>query len=812
MKRPGFFLALPLLFICIAGCSREPREPEPVAAAGREPVEPVALEDCPADETPWQDALFEARDAGELEAFVERVTELATACPGLWAPHRSIAEALYLMRDRDKLPASRLHYRTAMDLAKTAGSAVGVARSATMLGGFSVRERDYAEAERIYREGLDAALELHRTDMEATLLLNYARVLRETGRFAEAIQALQRAGPLFVEHELHREALTAGYNESVMLLDLGNTAEARDRLEQVYATASEQDDARIVASSSIGLGNLHRVQDRLAEARAWFERVPDGDRRRFAELGLARIALKEGDFDAARTHANNVGGQGLVGAQARILDVEIALRRGEVPRAVELASRAVDEAADAGGTSTAFTSRAILGKSLLALGGREEEAIVALRRAVEEIEEQSAGLTVEQEGVAYLRERAEPYADLAAALAASGAPGVEVFDTVERAHARALRRVLRGTGRPAAATLTDVQAALEDRDVLLTYLVGHDRGTVVAVTRSGIEAHVIDGLATLRPLVHRLRRSILRPVASGETGGSGLTVLLERAGEMRGRLLGPVEHLLAHGSTRLLVVPDQDIALVPFAALVRMDTGEPGYLGDQVELAMLPMAGGAPRWGEPRLPLLLAGDPLPDGSGEFEKLPTSRRELAGISSLWRGGGGGLFPAACSNGGPVSRLHRARLTRETLLASELATFKTIHFATHAVASSLDPRRCAVILSGGEKLPMTEIAELDLDDALVVLSACRTGEGEIVPGEGVVGLTWAFLHAGAKGVAASLWSVEDESAAELMLAFHRFLKEGHDPVAALARAQRERRQASPHPAFWSPFVVVLKPRGA
>jgi CHAT domain-containing protein len=108
-------------------------------------------------------------------------------------------------------------------------------------------------------------------------------------------------------------------------------------------------------------------------------------------------------------------------------------------------------------------------------------------------------------------------------------------------------------------------------------------------------------------------------------------------------------------------------------------------------------------------------------------------------------------------------------------------------------------------------MNEIAELDLGAPLIVLSACRTGEGEIIPGEGVVGLTWAFLHAGAKAVAASLWSVEDESTAELMLAFHRFLRDGHDPVAAMTRAQRERMKANPHPAYWSPFVVVLKPQG-
>jgi len=484
------------------------------------------------------------------------------------------------------------------------------------------------------------------------------------------------------------------------------------------------------------------------------------------------------------------------------------LRRGDVAGATEMARRVVKEAADAGGASTAFTTRAMLGKCLLAGEGREQEAITVLRQAVQEIEEQSEGLTTEQEGVAYLRERAEPYADLAAALVRANADTVEVFDTIERAHARALRRVLGGTERIAVEPLATLQTSLENGEVLLTYLVGQDRGTVVAVTDSSAEAHVIDGLATLRPLIRQLRRMIVRPT----TAEPDFDVFLDRARGLGTRLLRPVEHLFTGSGSRLLIVPDQDIALVPFGALTLTGAGRPLYLAESCEIAMLPMAGDTPSWEEPRSPLLLAGDPLPDETGEFEALPTTRRELIGISALWKADSDtGLLPAGCSEGeAPVTRLQRARLTGEALRGTELSTFNTIHFATHAVASSLDPRRCAVILSNGEKLSMDEVAELDLGEPLIVLSACRTGEGEIIPGEGVVGLTWAFLNAGAKAVAASLWSIEDESAAELMLAFHRFLRAGHDPVTAMTLAQRERMLENPHPAFWSPFVVVLKPQ--
>jgi CHAT domain-containing protein len=115
----------------------------------------------------------------------------------------------------------------------------------------------------------------------------------------------------------------------------------------------------------------------------------------------------------------------------------------------------------------------------------------------------------------------------------------------------------------------------------------------------------------------------------------------------------------------------------------------------------------------------------------------------------------------------------------------------------------------VLSRGERLGVDEIARLTLGPALVVLSACRTGEGEIVPGEGVVGLSWAFLAAGARGVVASLWSVEDQSTTELMVTLHRHLRRGSDPSSALAAAQRELAARQPHPVFWAPFIVVAAP---
>jgi CHAT domain-containing protein len=105
-------------------------------------------------------------------------------------------------------------------------------------------------------------------------------------------------------------------------------------------------------------------------------------------------------------------------------------------------------------------------------------------------------------------------------------------------------------------------------------------------------------------------------------------------------------------------------------------------------------------------------------------------------------------------------------------------------------------------------MTEIMRLRFNADLVVLSACETGLGRLVQGEGVIGLTRGFVVAGAQRVIASLWKVDDLSTSELMARLYRgILEKKLPPAAALAAAQRE-MAASPRwhdPYFWSGFAI-------
>jgi CHAT domain-containing protein/uncharacterized protein HemY len=156
------------------------------------------------------------------------------------------------------------------------------------------------------------------------------------------------------------------------------------------------------------------------------------------------------------------------------------------------------------------------------------------------------------------------------------------------------------------------------------------------------------------------------------------------------------------------------------------------------------------------------------------------------------------------------------SRAIATSPELGRYRIVHFATHGLLNSEHPELSGVVLSlvnqQGESvngfLRLHDIYNLNLPADLVVLSACNTGLGKDVKGEGLIGLTRGFMYAGASGVMASLWKVDDEATAELMKRFYRgMLKEGLPPGAALRQAQIRMWQQKPwrSPYYWAAFVL-------
>lgn len=156
------------------------------------------------------------------------------------------------------------------------------------------------------------------------------------------------------------------------------------------------------------------------------------------------------------------------------------------------------------------------------------------------------------------------------------------------------------------------------------------------------------------------------------------------------------------------------------------------------------------------------------------------------------------------------------SRATANNSELSRYRYVHFATHGFLNSANPELSGIVLSMVDRqgqpqngfLLANEIFNLHLPAELVVLSACQTGLGKEVKGEGLVGLTRGFMYAGAPRVIVSLWSVDDRATSEMMARLYKGLLEEHlRPAAALRAAQIEmwKQKQWRAPYYWAAFVL-------
>ncbi|HSR51471.1 MAG TPA: CHAT domain-containing protein, partial [Acidobacteriota bacterium] len=192
------------------------------------------------------------------------------------------------------------------------------------------------------------------------------------------------------------------------------------------------------------------------------------------------------------------------------------------------------------------------------------------------------------------------------------------------------------------------------------------------------------------------------------------------------------------------------------------------------------------------------------GMARLPRLPYTRQEGEAILKLWSPENG--FQA-----------FDFRANRQQLLQLDLSRFRVLHFATHALLHPRYPDLSGVVLSlvdqNGQPqagfLRAHEIAGLNLNADLVVLSACQTAMGKEVPGEGMIGLPQSFLDAGVPRVVVSLWNVSDPATAHLMHRFYSGMRENNlRPSAALRRAQLSllegERWHSPY--YWAPFIYL------
>jgi CHAT domain-containing protein/Tfp pilus assembly protein PilF len=369
-------------------------------------------------------------------------------------------------------------------------------------------------------------------------------------------------------------------------------------------------------------------------------------------------------------------------------------------------------------------------------------------------------------------------------------------------------------------SLVEAQQVLEPGSLLLSFAVGGNKTYVLTVdaAKGCLIRELSIGDQELTEEI-RLFRSLLVTRSSRRSVSEAVAdPMIGEARRLYKKLIEPLADLV-EGSRRILVLPDGPLHLLPWGALIHnlpssgMQDGRAWqYLAEWKPISIALSAtvyaeikkgrrdtSGTPvdlvAFGDPAIPQDFAsrhteeiGDLRVRSAAErgfdFSRLPATRHEVEQISQM--------FPGR-------TRLYLGADATEEKAKAIGKDVRYLHFATHGMLSEQIPLSSAVVLSVPEKfeeghenglLQAWEIFEqVRLDADLVVLSACESGLGKEMGGEGLIGLTRAFQYAGARSVMASLWKISDRTTAELMVRFYKHLKDGLPKDEALRAAQME-----------------------
>lgn len=385
--------------------------------------------------------------------------------------------------------------------------------------------------------------------------------------------------------------------------------------------------------------------------------------------------------------------------------------------------------------------------------------------------------------------------------------------------------------------LAEIRKRLDEDSALLEYSLGEEASYLFVVTREGMTVHRLPATSRIAEKVQAVRDGVEK------SGRRAVSTYTRAARQLHDELIAPARPSLA-GKRRLLISPDGPLHFLSFEVLLTEDDrgsefADLPYLLRDFSMSYIPsasvlswLADSSPAPTAAREPVkrfLAFADPIYDpeedktagqpssgerpepvslvvqerGLGPMPRLPGTALEVKAIA--------GLYPAA-----EVQLYERGQANEENVKINPLVeTARRIHFATHGVLNKRRPELSGLRLTRSSAddglLQVHEIFDLSLQAELVVLSACDTGSGKEVSGEGLMGMTRAFLYAGASSVVVSLWEVADAQAPDLMLSFYGGLDLTGDKAESLREAKLTmiRGRSYSRPYYWAPFILVGKP---
>jgi CHAT domain-containing protein/Tfp pilus assembly protein PilF len=745
----------------------------------------------------YKEALPLAREAGDTRRQALLLHNIGTAYLGL--------------RDLDQAASQ---FQQALAIRHTLQDKRGEADTLRNIASVHLRQKQPLPALEYSQQALALYLQLGDRRGEAETRLVIGRVFGEAGKLPEAEESVRQA--LALERTLQRRR---------------NAATAQLELGRVLELAGRPEDA------------LQQAEQALTEFRA----IGDKDSESISLEWMGRAESDRGNLDAARKHIEEAlrliedTRKGADSDQLRAsffatrqdsfgFYIDLLMRLGDASAAMEASERArarslLDMLSESGAEIREDIDPKLLsrerelsgllnakGARLLPLMGRDTPQAAALKQEIRVLE------TDYQETQAAIRKSNPRYAALM---------------------------------QPNPLTVKQIQEQVLDAgSVLLEYSLGEKRSYLWAVSHEGfsawelpardrIEGQVAEvyGLLTARSAVRRMETAAQRQ-RRVEQADASLPDAARRLSEM---VIVPAASAIA--GKRLVIVPEGALQRLPFAMLPIPGSAEP--LVTAHEVVMLPSASAlavqrselAGRKPAPKTlavfadPVFDAADPRvgrggttadvvasPEGSRILEHLSEPGDAAAASLKIPR------LPYTEQEADQILRVARDssnwkasgfEASRASATSGQLSQYRYVHFATHGYLDLERPSLSGLVLSQLDEkrrpqdgfLRVNDIYNTRLSADLVVLSACQTGLGKEVRGEGLMGLTRAFLYAGAPRVVVSLWNVNDRATAELMAGlYRRMLREGKRPAPALREAQLELRKQKrwESPYYWAAFV--------
>lgn len=726
-----------------------------------------------------------ARAIGDTEAEENALGQMATAYAALGQPQRAFAAI-----------------DSALAIAVASGLRRREAENLKLLGDYYAAAGDHRRALDQYARAQVLNLELGLPAEEGGTLRDQARSYRALGHADTAFARATRA------RAIHREGgfRTEEFDDQLLLAEL-----AADRADAAGSAAAIDEARQLALDMGIPLARTRlaltaaRIHDRARQSRAVLAALDSAggydllteDERWEPDALRGRAYARTGRLDAAEMAGRRATG---VIERIRAAYGSGALRTSYLAGRSGVYADLVVTLLAAGQAEAAFeVADAARGRALLehlgaarreaARGGGPASDLIRGEILLRRIDELTAQLRILSD---------EPPPGRGAAEAAQTRSLEDRLAEARAEYEAVLSRI--AVMAPGEATLlgasrmrtAEVLRVLRPDEVLVEYLVSADRLHVFVLGGDGL-AHVSQPIeaAQLASRVRLARELTARP----DHPGLGSPVL----SELHRLLIEPVrEAVPLEDVRRLIIVPHGPLAYLPFAALLD-GTGEPLVLTHSI--MVLPSAAS--------LPALRDRDPGGGSAGVVafaplpRDLPASRNEAEDVRRILGG-----------------RAVVGRRATEAAVREALGSAAVVHMATHGIMNPVNPMFTRLELAAGVagrpeddgRLEVHELLGLRMPADLVFLSGCETAKGAawrtgFEQGEDYVTLAQAFLYAGARNVVATLWRVEDPAAAHFARSFYQAFGAHHDPITALAEAQRAMLRDPEYraPYYWAAYQV-------